>query len=291
MMGEKNLTLAEEIAKEEKEEAKKLKKEQYLSMSESEFRAFFRQRVHVTLERCLFWFILRGAKLNPRALKTTKELISIWKERSIPTDKPDFLYAEKVLKIAEDWINGKTLDFSKFIPYSLTESEVAAFDHVIRERRSIRAWTNERVPDEVIRKLLTAGSWAAHSCNMQSIRYIVVREENAPGLVPEWMPEPGPVHILILQDERTYNANSIMPIRNRLLDAGAAAQNIILAAHAYGLGGVWLTHMDRDLKKLSEYFNLESYMRITTYVDVGYPGYFPPQPGKMGLEDIVLKWI
>ena len=47
MMGEKNLTLAEEIAKEEKEEAKKLKKEQYLSMSESEFRAFFRQRVHV----------------------------------------------------------------------------------------------------------------------------------------------------------------------------------------------------------------------------------------------------
>jgi len=36
----------------------------------------------------------------------------------------------------------------------------------------------------VIDKVLEAGSWAAHACNLQSIRYIVVREENTPGLVP-----------------------------------------------------------------------------------------------------------
>jgi nitroreductase len=146
------------------------------------------------------------------------------------------------------------------------------------------------VSDEVIDKVLEAGSWAAHACNLQSIRYIVVREENTPGLVPGNIAG-APVHILILQDERVYEANTIMPIRNRLLDAGAAAQNIVLAAHAYGLGGVWLTHSDDMLEKLYDYFKLHERVKIVTYVDVGYPAQTPAPVDKLGLDETLLRRI
>lgn len=142
----------------------------------------------------------------------------------------------------------------------------------------------------MIDKLLEAGLSAAHSCNLQSIRYIVVREENEPGLVPGNIPG-GPVHILILQDERVYQANLIMPIRNRLLDAGAAAQNIVLAAHALGLGGVWLTHSDAMLEKLYKRFQLPEYLKIVTYVDVGYPALTPAPVERLLLDEVVLLKI
>jgi nitroreductase len=34
------------------------------------------------------------------------------------------------------------------------------------------------------------------------------------------------------------------------VDCGAAAQNIVVAAHAYGLGGCWLTFTDTMIERL-----------------------------------------
>ena len=83
------------------------------------------------------------------------------------------------------------------------------------------------LPDELIDKVLEAGLWAAHGCNVQSIRYIVVREKNEPGLFRGSDVPGGPVHLIVLQDMRCYRANSFTPVRNQLLDAGAAGQNMV----------------------------------------------------------------
>ena len=144
---------------------------------------------------------------------------------------------------------------TRFAPRKLSEADVQAFDAILYERRSVRHWTEKEVPEHIIDKLMEAGLWAAHSCNLQSIRYLVVREKNEPGLFLGSDIPGGPVHIVLLQDERVYNANPRNPVRNRLLDCGAAAQNIVLAAHAYGLGGCWLTFTDKMIETLVRRFN------------------------------------
>ncbi len=130
-----------------------------------------------------------------------------------------------------------------------------AFDAIVYERRSVRHWTDQEVPDSIIDKLMNTGLCAAHSCNLQSIRFLIVREKNEPGLFLGSDIPGGPVHIVLLQDERVYDANPYNPVRNRLLDCGAAAQNMVRAAHAYGLGGCWLTFTDKMIETLVRRFN------------------------------------
>jgi nitroreductase len=274
-----------------KQIAKKLSREEYLVLGPEEFRAFFRQRIHVLVEKNLYWAITKGRKPGPAGIEIAKELVSIWRERKLPVNAPDYKWALQAIEIAENWARGIKPDLSRFAPYRLSPGEVKAFDKVIKERRSIRAWKGKRVSGKTIDLLLTAGTWAAVSCNQQAVRFIVVREENAPGLIPVNTPDSAPIHILILEDERNYNANAIMPVRNRLLDAGAVVQNIILTAHAHGLGSVWLTHNDQDLKKIRNHFKLADYISIITLVDVGYPAYTPPPNTRMGLDDYVFKRV
>ena len=92
---------------------------------------------------------------------------------------------------------------------------------------------------------------------------------------------------MLLQDERVYRANQVMPDYNHILDCGAAGQNIVLAAHAYGLGGVWLTFNQKMRERLTARFEIPDYMNMVTYVDVGYPAQSPAPVLRPEPEDII----
>ena len=78
-------------------------------------------------------------------------------------------------------------------------------------------------------------------------------------------------------------------MRNQLLDAGAAGQNIVLAAHAVGLEGVWLTFPGEEFcDRLRKKFNLPDYIRLVTYVDVGYGDQTPYPPQRWDVKDTIL---
>lgn len=268
----------------------KLTKEDYLSIDEVEFRARFRERVHHTLEIQTYAAIHDERKLSPGTAETVSGLVKIWKERGLPEDAPEFRWAQRILGFSEAAVKGEKVDLTPYAPHPVSAENLQAFENIIRERRSVRHWTDEEVPDEVIDKLLEAGLWAAHSCNLQSIRYIVIKEKNEPRTLVGNIPG-APVHIVILQDERVYRANPHNPVRNRLLDAGAAAQNIVLAAHALGLGGVWLTFDDKMLEKLYKRFNLPEEVKIVTYVDVGYPDQAPAPIDRLSVKEALIERV
>lgn len=262
--------------------------EEYLALDEVEFRARFRERVHHTLEIQTYAGADKGKALKPDQDSTAKKFIRLWEERNISKDLPEYIYAIKLIGFAEKLVKGESLGLSDFEPYILKGEEQDAFFHVIKERRSVRHFTEERVSDELIEKILESGLWAAHSCNLQSIKYLVVREETTPGLFKGSDVPGGPVHLVVLQDERVYRANPLNPVRNRLIDAGAAAQNIVLATHALGLGGVWLTFNDTMIERINKYFDLPDYIKLVTYVDIGYPTQTPYAPQRKTLEEAVI---
>ena len=266
-------------------------KEELLAMDETEFRARFRERCHHTMEIQVYANAYRGKTLRETQTNTADLFMEVWHERGLSEDLPEYVYASSIREFAQLLKEGKPVDLTPYKPTPISDEELRGFERVVYERRSVREWTDQRVPDEVIREVLKAGLWAAHACNLQSIRYLVIREESAPGLFRGSDIPGGPVHIVILQDMRVYRANPVMPESNQLLDAGAAGQNIVLAAHACGLGGCWLTFTSENMKqRIREFAGLPEHIRMTTYVDVGYPDQSPYPPQRISVDEAVFAW-
>ncbi|MBN2379963.1 nitroreductase family protein [candidate division WOR-3 bacterium] len=124
----------------------------------------------------------------------------------------------------------------------------------INTRRSIRAFQDREVPLDAIRKILEAGMKAPSGGNRQPWRFVVVTDkkkikhfdpygrqpwvENAPAVIVACA-DPHDTWERYDEDERCY-----------ILDTSAAIQNMLLAIHASGLGGVWiLTFSKREVRK------------------------------------------
>jgi Nitroreductase len=268
-----------------------LSQEAYLAMDPVEFRGRFRERVHHTLEIQTYAALHSGKVLPENQTKTVENLIGIWKQKGLSTDLADFQWGQRVLNFARAAKSGQKVDLSEFKPHPIKQDDYQIFQQILTERRSVRHWTDEEVPDWMIDEIVKAGLWGAHSCNLQSLRFVIVREKNEPGLFRGSDVPGGPVHIVALQDERVYLANPYNPVRNRLIDCGAAVQNMVLAAHALGLGGVWLTFSDQMLERLYQRFQLPEQIKIVTYIDVGFPDQTPAAPNRLGLKETVLLKI
>lgn len=280
--------LSSEEAREIWNQNMRLTDEELLIMDEVEFRARVRERSHHTLEIQVYATAYKGGTLREQQADYTKHLLELWIRRGLSTSLPEYRYASFLIEAADQLSKGERVSFDAFRPTPVTEEMTEAFFTIVRDRRSVREFTEQEVSDELIDKILEAGLWAAHGCNVQSIRYLVVRDKNEPGLFRGSDVPGGPIHLVILQDMRCYRANSFTPVRNQLLDAGAAGQNIVLAAHAVGLEGVWLTFNAQMCERIKSRFELPDYLRLVTYVDVGYGDQTPYAPQRWEVGDTII---
>jgi nitroreductase len=263
-------------------------------MDPVKLRAHIRERVHHLLEVPLYNAILRSHPINPETICKIKELLDIWEKRGLPGNSLDFNWFKDLLRISEN-IGNPNITAALLCEYDPRKAiGLEMMRKVLLNRRSIRNWSDDVVPDWMIDEILLAGLWAAHGCNLGSIRYIVLSERKHPGLFKGADVVPAPVHLIICQDMRVYDAtrayqqNSELKERNRLLDCGAAMQNMLLMAHGLGLGAVWLTFSDKMRKNIIKYLNVENHYKLVAYIDVGYPLVMPLAPGRHKLEEAVL---
>ncbi len=131
-----------------------------------------------------------------------------------------------------------------------TTSEGGTMNEVIRameERRSVRAYTDELPEREKIEAVIEAGLWAASGMNRQGPIIVAVtnRElrDRLSAMNAEVMGRPGtdpfygaPVVLVVL-------APRDQP--NRVYDGSLVMGNLMLAAHALGLGSCWI-HRARE---------------------------------------------
>lgn len=272
-------------------------RENLMAMDETALRAMIRERTHITVEIKLYEALSKGKPLAPNTGDTVRKLLAIWRERWLPTDAPDFAWVTAVLDMAQQAGRGENVDLSKFAWKPFGKEEAAVARRLLKDRRSVRHWTDEEVPNELIDQVLQAGLWAPHGSNLCSLRFLVVREKNEPGLFRGSYIPGGPVHVVACQDRRVYNvdptyvSDNAMLENNRVLDCGAAMQNMVLMAHSLGLGPVWLTFSPGMRDRLRARFGLEDYMEIVTYLDLGFPAQTPMPPGRMALDEVVLARV
>lgn len=109
----------------------------------------------------------------------------------------------------------------------------------IMTRRSVRAYTKKPVTDEQIEILLRAGMAAPSAGNQQPWEFVVIRDAETLAKAKEInkfaaMAEKAPLAILTCVNEERVRLEGY-----GILDLSACTQNILLAAHAIGLGAVW----------------------------------------------------
>ena len=144
---------------------------------------------------------------------------------------------------------------------------------LIFKRHSVRKFTDEKVPDELIENLLKAGMQAPSSCNAQPWEFIVVSKEEDRKAISEMhrfaKPAAGASHLIITLG----NLNEAKVHGMIEQDLGACNENILLQATHEGLGAVWLGFHpieDRTLR-LKEFLNIPDYCIPFSVICVGWP--------------------
>ena len=137
-------------------------------------------------------------------------------------------------------------------------------------RRSIRHYRKEPLSSESIEKLLRAAMAAPSACDLRPWQFIVVDERRILDEIPSFhnnaamLPE-APVAILLCGEPDVS--------RSWQQDCSAAAQNILLAAHAMGLGAVWLGIYPRDKRviPMRDLLGIPESVVPMALIALGYP--------------------
>lgn len=161
----------------------------------------------------------------------------------------------------------------------------------IKTRRSVRNFTDQPVSEKEVNKLLDAAVQAPSAGNLQPWEFIVVRKpEVKHGLsqaaLDQKFIEQAPVVIVVCADP----AKSAPRYGSRgidlycLQDTAAAAQNILLAAQALGLGTCWVGAFNEE--RAREVLKIPKPVRPVAIIPVGHAVRSPMERPRKALLDV-----
>jgi nitroreductase len=159
----------------------------------------------------------------------------------------------------------------------------------IKTRRSVRSFLKKPVDDEDLVKILDAARLAPSGGNLQRWRFVCVKDPQVLRMVKNCSPGfyGDAAAAIIIGVEASGDAFNRASYSNSvwILDVGFAAENILLAAHALGLGGCAIASFNEGaIKKV---INAPSNWIPLLVVSLGYPEKIPPTPSKKKLSELV----
>jgi nitroreductase len=155
-------------------------------------------------------------------------------------------------------------------------------------RRSVRSFTAEPVADEQVMEIIRAGSWAPSGLNNQPWRFVVVRGEEKRLELASFTKyrriiENAPLAIAVFCDRQAmYNDTKDHQ------SMGACLQNMLLAAHALGLGAVWLGEILKSSSEVRDLLDLPDQMELMAVVAVGHPRDRGQSSSRRELKELIL---
>ena len=265
-------------------------KNELMEMDADSLRGMLHERTHHTIEVMLYRILNGKLKKPPRFGFQAKMLLDIWKERGLPMDTPDIQWCIKNIDIAEKLNAGEEANLGTELPQPFEEEEITTVKKLLYERRSIRQFTKKQIPEKIIREILYAGLMSPQGCNVDSRRFIILRNPEEWKLVQSDIPIENCVMILVCQDMRVYKTlkfDEYVP-QNIYFDAASAADHICLMAHALGLGACWLTHGEETQKRIRDHFGLPETFVSRCHIIIGWPAEAPIKSQRMSLDDAII---
>ena len=157
-----------------------------------------------------------------------------------------------------------------------------AFENM-KTRRSVRQYAPETVDKTTIEDIIDCARLAASARNVQPWEFIVITQTDIRQRLAALAPNGphianAPVCIAVVCAEGTYY----------LEDGSAATQNILLAAHAHGLGSCWIAG---DKKPYAEdvlcLLGVPPGNKLVSLISIGRAATVCPTPEKRLLADVI----
>jgi nitroreductase len=171
----------------------------------------------------------------------------------------------------------------------------------IKGRRSVRKFKSDPVAKEILNRIFEMALWAPSGMNLQNWFFVVVTGEKKDGLVQvaskgydyiepvlkEVFADKPPV---VEATKKFFNKLGGAPVlvfayyeptRERpetsIQTVSAAIQNLLLAAHAEGLGACWMTGPLHVAEKINAALNIRDKVLVAV-IPIGYPDESPRPP-------------
>lgn len=147
----------------------------------------------------------------------------------------------------------------------------------LKTRRSIRAYQDRDINDQDIRKIIDAAMMAPSAGNARPWQFIVIKDREKLQKLKNINPyakmgDDAKAAIMICGDLSLEKYQGFW-----VQDCSAATQNLLLAAHALGIGSVWtgVHPIEERVKGFKELFNLPENIVPLSLNILGYPKKVP----------------
>jgi nitroreductase len=155
----------------------------------------------------------------------------------------------------------------------------------IKGRRSIRAFTDEPIASDSLKRILDAARWSPSGSNQQKWRFVVITSPTTRALVRKFSPGmfAMPAAFIVICVEKDPKANPRAEAVY-LADCAIACQNIMLAAYEMGIGSCAVLSFAKVAFR--EILNLPANIEPLLVVTLGYPAVTPKPPARLELSQI-----
>jgi len=169
---------------------------------------------------------------------------------------------------------------------------------IIKQRRSIRNYSDKEVSDDVLHTLLEAVQWTPSWANTQCWEIVAVKDSKVKEQIQKAVPASNPAFKSIL------NAPVVLALCAKLgtsgyykgivttkfgdwfmFDLGLATQSLCLTAHAMGLGTVVVGLYEHD--KVNTALKLPEGIENIALIPLGYPTKVPKAPKRREVNDFL----
>ena len=164
--------------------------------------------------------------------------------------------------------------------------EPEEFLQFLKARRSIREFKDEEIPIEQIDMILEAGRWAPSASNLQPWEFIIIKDNEILAKISKLafygkFIKEVPFAIAIVGKIRTSS-------KWYIVDTSLVSMNMMLMAHALGIGTCWIGALKRE--KVKKLLGLGENDYILTVLPFGYyRGDLPDPTPRKPLNKIIKR--
>jgi nitroreductase len=162
---------------------------------------------------------------------------------------------------------------------------------IIKQRRSVREFTDDEVSDEQINKILESARWAPSGMNNQPWRFVVIKNKKIKNELSKftkygWIIKNASIAIA------TFIDNSVCYDRTKDVQSiGACIQNMLIAIQSLGLGGCWIGEILNKRNEVENFLGVPKNYELMAVITIGYPRQKQRKSQRESLKDLIYKVI
>lgn len=167
----------------------------------------------------------------------------------------------------------------------------------IKTRRSIRKFLDKPVEWDKIVDIIYCGILAPNAGNLQNWKFVYLTDPDKKKAVADaclkqyWIADAPVILVIYSNPEKSRQYYGVRGERlYAIQNCAAAAENILLAAHALGLGACWVGAFDEEMLKEATEASVKQRPhepRPQVVIPIGYADEEPPFPGRLIQEQCV----